>query len=303
MNSIHRSLLGTLLLLLSSQSVIGSDEPMTSLRQAKTIVFLGDSITHHGHYITLFDVWLTQQKLPKDPVVINMGLSSETVSGLSEDGHAGGRFPRPDLAERLDRVLDLAKPDLVFACYGINCGIYQSFDEQRFAAYQAGINRLKQKVELAGAQLILITPPTFDDARKKNAFSYNAVLDKYSAWLVGQREHGCSVIDLHSSMSAALAEAKAKDPEFTFQPDAVHPNKAGHEFIAHHLIKHFDGDNAKLPDGEELIEAVEQRMQILRNAYLFKAGHKRPGVRRGLPIAWAKERAAEVTETIRRLVD
>ena len=37
--------------------------------------------------------------------VINCGLPSETVSGLSEPDHAGGKFPRPDLHERLGRVL------------------------------------------------------------------------------------------------------------------------------------------------------------------------------------------------------
>ena len=30
-------------------------------------------------------------------------------------GHAGGAFPRPDLHERLHRVLEKTKPDLVFA--------------------------------------------------------------------------------------------------------------------------------------------------------------------------------------------
>jgi hypothetical protein len=74
--------------------------------------------------------------------VIDMGLPSETVSGLSEDGHAGGKFPRPDLFERLDRVLRVVRPDVVLACYGMNCGIYQPLDDARFAKFKAGIERL-----------------------------------------------------------------------------------------------------------------------------------------------------------------
>ena len=35
--------------------------------------------------------------------ILDLGLSSETVSGLSEPGHAGGAFPRPCLKERLER--------------------------------------------------------------------------------------------------------------------------------------------------------------------------------------------------------
>ncbi len=91
---------------------------------------------HHlrGDYIAAFDAWLTTKRLKFAPVVIGCGLPSETVSGLSEEGHAGGKFPRPVLSERLDRVLTVVEPDLVFACYGINCGIYEPLDEARFAS-------------------------------------------------------------------------------------------------------------------------------------------------------------------------
>ena len=98
---------------------------------AERIVFLGDSITAAGVYATYVDAWIAASGWPNPPRIIDCGLPSETVSGLSEEGHAGGQFPRPDLHERLDRVLRLTKPDLVIACYGINCGIYQPFDEGR----------------------------------------------------------------------------------------------------------------------------------------------------------------------------
>lgn len=275
---------------------------MALLRGSKRVIFLGDSITQQGTYVTYFDTWLTKQRLKVPPMVINVGLSSETVSGLSEEGHAGGRFPRPDLAERLGRVLDLTKPDLVFACYGINCGIYQPFSEERFAAYKQGIQNLKARVERNGAKLILVTPPTFDDAQAKKNFSYNGVLDKYSDWLVGQRKEGWAVIDLHSAMSAELAIRRQANADYTFQPDSVHPNDDGHLFIAQQLIQWFGGDRADAWD-RSLTSLVGQRMQLLRDSYLFTAGHKRPGVKRGLPPAWAKSRAAEVTEQINAMLE
>ena len=89
-------------------------ERMNLLQNAKRILFLGDSITYAGEYISWFDAWLVSQELANRAVVINAGLPSETVSGLSEAGHAGGQFPRPDLAERLTRVLNATQPDLVF---------------------------------------------------------------------------------------------------------------------------------------------------------------------------------------------
>ncbi len=96
---------------------------------AKRIVFLGDSITYSGHYIDYVEAVLLSQFPKSEFELINIGLPSETVCGLSEPGHAGGKFPRPNLHERLDRVLMKLKPDLIMACYGMNDGIYYPFSQ------------------------------------------------------------------------------------------------------------------------------------------------------------------------------
>ncbi len=110
---------------------------------AKRILFLGDSITHAGGYVAWIETQLRLQGVKPMPEIINLGLSSETLSGLSEAGHP---FPRPDVHERLDRALAKIKPDVVVACYGMNDGIYHPFSEERFRAYQEGVKRLIQKV-------------------------------------------------------------------------------------------------------------------------------------------------------------
>src|SRR3954464_10962111 len=84
--------------------------------EVKAILFLGNSITWGGNYVNDIEAYLRAQYPSRQWEFINVGLSSKTVSGLSEPGHAGGSFPRPDLHERLERVLEQAKPDLVFAC-------------------------------------------------------------------------------------------------------------------------------------------------------------------------------------------
>ncbi len=282
------------------------------LRRAKRIIFLGNSITYAGHYVAMFDAWLLTQKLDSPPIVINVGLPSETVSGLSEEGHAGGRFPRPNLAERLERVLAVTKPDLVFACYGINCGIYQPFDEQRFRSYQHGIENLKKQVEAVGATLVLITPPFYDDRRAKKSFSYDCVLDRYAKWLLAGREEGWLLVDLHEPMAREVAKRRGSHPDFTFQPDAVHPNAAGHWFMAGQLFRWF-GDrraaDAESPQKmlvareipEDVLHTVRQRLNLRRDAYLGAAGHKRPGIRAGSPIPEAEQQARQLTAKIREL--
>ena len=283
------------------------------LKESQRIVFLGDSITAAGVYVACFDAWLKAKKEGPMHHVINAGLPSETVSGLSEEGHAGGQFPRPDLAERLERVLALTKPDLVFACYGINCGIYEPFDNGRFERYQQGIRRLKLAVEERGARLVVITPPFYDDQRAPKSFSYNGVLDRYSDWLLERRKEGWQVVDLHGPMTQDVAKRRAADPKFTFQPDGVHPNEAGQWFVASELIRWFGDEKSAAAEnaGEmlkslgapaELLPLVQQRVNLLRDSYVGTAGHKRPGVAKGLAVADAEKQAEEISARIQKLL-
>ncbi len=307
-----QALAGWVVVGLLATSVAANDTPpLELLKDAQRILFLGDSITAAGQYVGDFDAWLTANQI--DRRVIDGGLPSETVSGLSEDGHAGGAFPRPDLFERLDRVLAATRPNLVFACYGINCGIYQPWDAGRFERYQAGMTRLKSRVEAVGSRFVAMTPPFYDDQRAPRPFSYNAVLDRYSDWLVGQRAAGWLVIDLHGPMRNDVLKRRDANPQFTYQPDGVHPNEAGHWFIARQLIA-WAGDekaSAAATPAEMLalydvpaaaLPLVQKRVNLLRDAYVAAAGHKRPGVAAGLPVAEAEAQAARLTEQIHALM-
>jgi lysophospholipase L1-like esterase len=132
----------------------------------KKVLFLGNSITYSGEYIQLFETIYRLQNPESKVEFYNCGLPSETVSGLSEEGHANGRFPRPVLFERLDRVLKMIHPDVVIATYGINDGIYQPFSEERFLKFQEGIQKLHQQVEAMGAKIIHVTPSVYEEKKK-----------------------------------------------------------------------------------------------------------------------------------------
>ncbi|MBS0206872.1 MAG: SGNH/GDSL hydrolase family protein [Planctomycetes bacterium] len=301
--------------ILSWCGVLRAEEPTVRelVSKSRRVMFLGDSITAAGQYIAYFDAWLVTELKDKSPKLIDCGLPSETVSGLSEDGHAGGQFPRPDLAERLDRVLKAVQPDLVVACYGINCGIYLPFDNARLAKYQEGMKKVKAAVEKSGAKFIVMTPPFYDDLRSPKKFSYNEVLDQYSDWLISQRKDGWTVIDLHGPMTRAIQDKRKTDPQYTMQPDGVHPNDAGHWFVAQNLIRAMGDEKSASAESaqamlagrhapEGLLPLVQQRMSLLRDSYVSAAGHLRPGVAKGLPVAEAEAKAAMLSEKIAEMV-
>jgi lysophospholipase L1-like esterase len=287
------------IVLLSVASMASASEKL--LEGKKTILILGDSITQMGDYVTDFDAWLVKKYPERRFTVINAGVASETISGLSEDNHAGGRFPRPDLHERLERVLEKTKPDLIIACYGMNCGIYKELDDQRAARFQEGNVKLRAAAKKYKAEIVHMTPPIFDN-HGSPGFDYDSVLSAYSTWMVKQRENGWHVVDLHSDMRKKVDQAKASDPKFTVQKDKVHPDGVGHWMMAQPLIAFFgDTTSAQLASANDLLDAarlaaVKQRMQLYQKAIHAETKPLRPGVPQGgtLESAAAEGKKLEV---------
>ncbi len=213
------------------------------------VVFLGDSITFAGHYIAYLDAYLFTRFPDRKYVLLNLGLPSETVSGLSEPDHP---YPRPDVHERVDRVLARTKPDVVVLCYGMNDVIYYPFSEERFKKYQEGMKDVIGRATKAGARVVVVTPPPFDPLAIKDKLlpktaekfswmrpyaGYDDVLTRYSEWLLTLRDKGIVVADAHAAISRYLAEMRKSDPKYRLSGDGVHVNETGHWLIAQAILR------------------------------------------------------------------
>lgn len=246
-------------------------------------VFLGDSITYSGAYVVYLEAFLRTRYPGQDFQLINLGLPSETVSGLSEPGHAGGRFPRPDLHERLDRVLLMTDPDWIVACYGMNDGIYYPLGEDRFARFRQGILRLREKATAAGVSVLHLTPPTFDpvpiqdrtlpagrDEYRQPFEGYNRVLGVYSDWLLDQRLRGWRVVDVHGPMDWHLACMRFYDTQYKLAGDGVHANATGHWLITEQLLEHWN-----VPGDVDVAEVdVQSKTVVLGDVTAMEVGEK-----------------------------
>jgi lysophospholipase L1-like esterase len=292
------------------------------------VVFLGDSITYAGQYIAYLEAFLRARDSEFVCEFLNLGLPSETVSGLTEPGHAGGRFPRPVLHERLNRVLEKTKPDLIIACYGMNDGIYHPYSEASFERFKEGMRFLRERAATYGAKVLHVTPPVFDPvpiksmtlpagfAEYRRPFEgYDEVLERYSEWLLSQREKGWDVVDIHSPMQRYLSGKRRSDRSFRLADDGVHINAAGHWLIAREILLHWGIPAREVPNtvtaeqvlgtrpqGPEVLRLVQRRQELLKDASLTSTGHRRPGMNKGLPIEEAQQQAQEIEGKIRNLM-
>jgi len=285
------------------------------------ILFLGDSITHNGTYVSLIEYELVQQFPNQQFDVIAIGLSSETVSGLTEPGHP---YPRPCVLDRLDSALTILKPDIVAVCYGMNDGIYHPQSEERFGAYKNGMTKLIDKVKAAGARIILLTPPPFDpdpiqekladDNAQTYGYNspysrYNLVLQDYASWLKTVQQPDILTVDFNTDMSEYLNAQRQTQPNYTFSKDGVHPDTAGHLIMARSFL-HAVGITTDTTDvqvaiagiqSSELFKLVNDRRALRSNAWRKRIGHTHKKEWPGLPVEEAEEKAAQLYMEIKNM--
>ncbi|HEY3787598.1 MAG TPA: SGNH/GDSL hydrolase family protein [Urbifossiella sp.] len=264
----------------------------------KRVVFLGDSITQAGGYVAFTTYFLEKQYPNKNFDFLSLGLASETVSGLSEENHAGGKFPRPYVCERIGRILAKTKPEIVFACYGMNDGIYLPLDKARFAAFQKGITNLIEECKEAGVkQIFLVTPPIFDFTPKAEEFNYDTVLTEYARWEAALKVPGVHIIDLHTAMRKARAGRAV-----SFSADKVHPGDDGHLVMAKTILAAL---GVETPDesvatikADPLFKFVEAKRNLRSSAWMKHIGYTREKTVMPEPLGTTEADAAKIQEKI-----
>ena len=289
------------------------------LEGIQRIVFLGDSITEAGDYVTDVECWLISQGHRFE--VLDIGLSSETATELTaaeNDGHARAfGFPRPFIGDRLDRSLALAKPDLLFVCYGMNDASALPEGPEGLRRYSEAIIRLREAALRAGAKrVVFCTAPVYDPVKAippdQNPSERNLVA--YRDWLVSKRAEGWDVVDIHGPMRRLLEETRQTNPGFRLQPDGVHPDREGHWVMAREILAQFFGADlggiSSSPEffeknGIAIRELADRRRGILFRSLMTQIGHTRPHVPGGpgVPLGSSPEVAKAQADEISRSLD
>lgn len=285
----------------------------------KKVLFLGDSISHGAFYIDFLEAYLLEHFSDEcDANIVNIGLSAETVSGLSETGHP---FPRPCLHDRLERALKKVEPDFVFLCYGMNDAIYAKLDEARLAAYQDGVRKALAQAKGCGAITVLLTPTPFDTKSYASPLSdeevppegylkpyqnYNETLCAYAQWAkkLTPADGADYTVDVYSALSDYLMQAYENNADFR-SGDGIHPNPAGHWVMTKTILKslfHITLDRVPdyvvCPQESRFFSMLSENNLMLANAWREAVGHSNPNKAEALPLEEALEQAKERRATI-----
>ncbi|HBQ65139.1 MAG TPA: lysophospholipase [Clostridiales bacterium] len=284
------------------------------------LVFLGDSITCGGLYIAYLKAFLMQRDYDDGLVLVNLGLGSETASGLSEPDHP---WPRPCVHSRIDRALQESKPDKVVFCYGMNDGIYYPYSEDRFKAYKEGIQKLAERIRNFGADAVAISPPPFDAlsylargghlvpaGRDRYSYmnvyeNYNQVIERYSDWILSRGALFSKAIDIYHPMVNHTRSRRMEYAEYR-SGDGIHPNPEGHWIMAGSILQDLFGipaqgipEPAAISKETEFFQLIREWQQILGAAWREHVGHTNPGRTKCLALPEAIIKAEELESRAR----
>lgn len=205
-----------------------------------TVVFLGDSITQNGRYLSyLRAFYLT--RFPHCRIqFVNAGIAGDTAA-RARRRLAWDVFPHHPTAV-----------SLLFGMNDVQRGLYAPGAAQpdladarsdALSAYRWNMEILARQLAVHSApRLIFVTPTPYDDGAAfatVNHAGFNAALADGSASLRRlARKYDGSLVELHRPMSALNEEFQSVEPQFSIVgEDRIHPGAPGHLLIAYHFLK------------------------------------------------------------------
>jgi lysophospholipase L1-like esterase len=227
------------------------------LEKGERIVFLGDSITQAGAgpagYVTLVKETLAKQAPELGVEAIGAGISGNKV---------------PDLEKRLDADVLAKKPTVVVIYIGIN-DVWHSLNDRGTPkdVYAAGLRRLIDKIQAAGARVVLCTPSVIGE-KTDGSNKLEALLDEYSQISRDTaKEAKVQLLDLHQAFESYLKSHNSKNAEKgVLTSDGVHLNAAGNRFVAEQMLAALGAPSAD----KQARPSADKPAGLLRHIVLFK---------------------------------
>ena len=218
-------------------SVLARAQQISPFKDGDRAVFLGNSITHGGHYHSY--IWLYYMtRFPEMRLtILNAGVGGGQAS---------------DMVKRLDGDVFSKRPTVLITTFGMNDTGYFEYngdqperfaDERVKASYDAYKQMETRFKGLVNTKMVLVGSSPYDETavidentpfKNKNKAMLRIVdFQKKSA-----EENNWEFFDLNQPMTEINQRYQQKDPKFTIcGNDRIHPDNDGHMVMAYLVLK------------------------------------------------------------------
>lgn len=212
--------------ILSTAAALTAAEPVR-IGQKEVIAVMGDWIADTNLWPGLVECWLHTRFPGKESEVWNLAWGGEAAA---------------DADKRWARDVAPFKPSTVLLAYGLNDGRWGAWNQKLSDTWMKSQRDLARLARAGQTRVVLVSPNPVDPDRRHDKGAYNDTLARLTADLVTVgADLKAPVIDLFTPMRKLQSEVKARQPGWTFAPDGVGPNPAGHLVMAYHIIQACEG--------------------------------------------------------------
>lgn len=219
-----------------NNGTLQAQSAIPTFKKGERVVFVGNSITHGGHYHSF--IWLYYMtRFPDKPITImNAGIGGESAW---------------DIKDRLNEDIFDRKPTYVTLTFGMNDTGYDIYwkenakelsgrqIEKSLNSYRKIEERLLSEYKVTK---VLIGGSPYDETTKLNYFNLphknEALLKIIDAQRQSANRNGWGFVDFNQPMVNISLEEQKKDSTFTFcRVDRIHPDNDGQMVMAYLFLK------------------------------------------------------------------
>ena len=205
-------------------------------KNGERVVFVGNSITHGGHYHSF--IWLYYMtRFPNQPIkIINAGIGGETAW---------------DIKKRMEHDIFKRNPTYVVLTFGMNDTGYNIFLEENaaelaeqqikksFESYQEIENRLQ---DAEGVDIVILGSSPYDETSEMNDFIFpeknDALLQINDFQRASAKKNDWGFVDFNRPMVEINQHEQKKAPTFSLcGVDRIHPDSDGQMVMAYLFLK------------------------------------------------------------------
>ncbi len=232
------------------------------------VCFVGDSITHHGGYVSRIAAYYHEHCPRKNIRFYNCGISgAATVTTLAAFDLDVAVYA-PTHAVVMIGVNDSGREKLT----GVRTPELYERLEVAFERYKKNLDEICRRLESLGAEILLCTPVPVDEY---SGFSYPTLPGAYALMFAYAQhvrtyalEHGYDLCDTFSYFTRCMWQG-----ETLYNDDRIHPNELGHFRIAEYILASEGislGEYAPIPERiAEWHDAVYRYRNILSGENMF----------------------------------
>ena len=241
-------------------SIFSFSQNVKPFEEGDRVVFLGNSITHGGHYHSY--IWLYYMThFPNQNIrIFNGGVGGDTVY---------------DMNKRLDDDIFCKEPTVLIVTFGMNdSGYYEynssnakEFGEQKFQEFVKNYQQLEKRLkDLPHTRIIMVGTSPYDETVKiKDNIPFKTKNETIKRIIEYQKEsaiqNGWEFVDWNAPMVALNQRFQQSDSTFTLcGSDRIHPDNDGHMVMAYLFLK-AQGFSGKIVSDVEIDANKKQVMK------------------------------------------